>query len=303
MVDAGIGTRRGGALWWVLAAVLCALVAGSVAVRAVTAARRETPVVIARADVPPLTRVTGGDVAVVEMPAAALPAGALRTSAAAVGHFTRMGLVPGEMLTAAALGGGVSRASGFDVRLARLAGVATCAKAPAVPAPTAAHGRTQTAVGGCRDLVAMALPASADQGFQLIRSGDRVDVAATYPLQRGTVAQIVAANVPVMARIGNAQGAAPTIPGSQAAALGPSSGWLILGLPPATALRVHLAETAGKVAVFLQPPGAPAQPSSVTANVVSPNSLATGAHPAVPSNAGTLPSTAPLGGGAGGPRG
>ena len=63
------------------------------------------------------------------------------------------------------------------------------------------------------------------------------------------------------------------------------------------------AETAGKVAVFLQPPGAPAQPSSVTANVVSPNSLATGAHPAVPTNAGTLPSTAPLGGGAGGPRG
>jgi hypothetical protein len=101
MVDVGMGARRGGAVWWVLAAVLCALVAGSVAVRAVTAARRETPVVIARVDVPPLTRVTGGDVAVVEMPAAALPAGALRTSAAAVGHFTRMGLVPGEMLTAA----------------------------------------------------------------------------------------------------------------------------------------------------------------------------------------------------------
>ena len=117
------------------------------------------------------------------------------------------------------------------------------------------------------------------------------------------MAQIVAANVPVMARIGNAQGAAPTIPGSQAAALGPSSGWLILGLPPATALRVHLAETAGKVAVFLQPPGAPAQPGAVTTNVISPNSLATGANQAVPTIAGTLPSTAPMGGGVSGPRG
>lgn len=328
MVDAGIGPRRGGALWWVLAAVLSALVAGYVAVRAVTAARRETPVVIARADVPPLTRVTGADVAVVQMPAAALPAGALRTTTAAVGHFTRMGLVPGEMLTAAALGGGVSRASGFDVRLARLAGVADCAKAPAVPVAAAArtrpsrvkHAAGQAAHHGaaaghrsptadprstvaCRDLVAMALPASADQGFQLIHSGDRVDVAATYPLQRGTVAQIVAANVPVMARIGNAQGAAPTIPGSRAAALGPSSGWLILGLPPATALRVHLAETAGKIAVFLQPPGAPAQPSAVTANVISPNSLAASAHPTAPAVAGQFSQGAPLGGAAGGPRG
>ena len=303
MVDVGIGTRRGGALWWVLAAVGCGLVAGYVAVSGVTAARRETAVVIARADVPPLTRLTGSDVALVQVPVAALPVGALRTTTVAVEHFTRMGLVPGEMVTASALAGGVSSASGFDVRLAHLADVAACTKAAAAPAPATAHARTQDATVGCRDLVAMALPASADQGFQIIRSGDHVDVAATYPVQQGTVAQIVAANVPVMGRIGNAQGASPTIPGSTAAALGASSGWLILGLTPNAALRVHLAETTGKVAVFLQAPGAPAQPSTVTANLVSPNSLAAAASQAAPANAGTLPSTAPLGGGAGGPRG
>lgn len=310
MTDLARSERRGGgALWYVVGAVGCAVVAGYAAVSMVTAARRETVVVIARQEVPPLAEVTAADVALVKVPVAALPVGAMRSIGAAVGQWTRMGLVPGEMVTTQALTGGVTDASAFDTRLAHLAGIQECpaqgsgqAVAPA-PAPAEAQGPTTSSSTevGCRDLVAMALPTTADQGYQIVHAGDHVDVAAAYTVKQGPVSQIVVENVPVIDKIDNAQGTAPTVPGSKAAAAGASSGWLVLGLSPDQAIRLQLAQSAGKVAVLLQAPGAPVEPPSVGTELVSPETLSGGASAlqAAPAVAGQLGQ----GGGALGPRG
>ena len=250
VADAAGVERRGGGLWFVLAAMVCALAAGGVAVRLVEAARQQTVVVMARRAVAPLSQVTAGDVQRVKVPRAAVAVGTLRTVAAVAGSYTRMGLVPGEMVTRQAMVGGVAALSAFDVRLARLAGVSGCARHAAPP--SVATGNPQVRVEHtCLDLVAMALPASADSGYSVIHTGDHVDVVAPYRSSRGYAAAVVAAGILVLQRISDAQSAAPGVAGGR----GSQSGWLVLGLTPKQALRVEAARAAGKVAVLLLPPG------------------------------------------------
>ncbi len=287
-------TRGTGALWFALVAVVCALVAAYVAVALVRSVRRTVPVVVARRLVPPLAPVAAADVALADLPAAALPPGAFRRPAAVVGAYTRMGLVPGEVVTARALSGGVQAATAFDVRLARLADVAACPRGgssqgarvppPAVPA----GGRASAGSSGCRDLVAVSLPLTADQGYQLVRAGDLVDVAATYTLQSGTVSQVVAADVPVLYRVAGTMSGGAGFAG-QSGSLGASSGWLVLGVPPGQALRLQLAENTGRVDVFLRPPGAPSEPAALQREVVTTADLAGAVSATPPSLAGQLP--------------
>ena len=287
-------TRGTGALWFVLVAVVCALVAAYVALALVRSVRRTVPVVVARRLVPPLAPVTAADVALADLPALALPPEAFRRPAAVVGAYTRMGLVPGEVVTATALSGGVQAATAFDVRLARLADVAACRRGGSgrgarVPPPAVPVGG-QASVGpsGCRDLVAVSLPLSADQGYQLVRAGDVVDVAATYTLQSGTVSQVVAADVPVLYRVNGSASGGVGFAG-QSGALGAGSGWLVLGVPPGQALRLQLAENTGRVDVFLRPPGAPAEPAALQREVVTTADLAGAVSSTPPSLAGQLP--------------
>lgn|GEM_PF-2070210 len=279
--------RRGGAAWFLLLAILCGLVVAWLAMRAVSAARREVPVVMARREVPPLTRIRSGDVVVADVPAAALPPGALHAVAAAQGDFTRMGLVPGEIVTGAALEGGVTTASALDVRLAGLAETALCprgtsaAPAPAAPAGAGTVAGSPRGGAGCLRLVAMSVPVSADQGFQMVHTGDTVDVVAGYGVRSGTVSQVVAADVPVLDRVAAGQGG---VPGS-----GSASGWLVLGVSPGQALRLQLALTTGKLAVLLEPPGAPPEPPSLDARIMDTSGLAGGGGAAAPTVAGVLP--------------
>ncbi len=280
--------RRGGAVWFLLVAVVCGLGAAWLAVRSVAAARREVPVVMARREVAPLTRLRPGDVMVADVPAAALPPGALRAVRAAAGHFTRMGLVPGEIVTASALNGGVTAASAFDVRLAGLAETQRCGgQASNPPSPAASAAGAPSAGGGCRPLVAMSLPISADQGFEMVHTGDSVDVVAGYGVHAGTVAQIVASDVPVLEKVASGQGGVPGV----APASGATSGYLVVGVSPEQALRLQLVLTEGKPAVLLEPPGAPPQPASLSTRILDTSGLAGtgGAAPGVPSTAGVLP--------------
>ena len=275
--------RRGGALWFLLVALGCGLLAAWIAVRAVSAARREVPAVMVRHEVPPLGRIGPGDLVLAQVPAAAVPAGALRTLSAAQGRFTRMGLVPGEIVTSRALDGGVAAASAFDVRLGALAQAGHCAPAAAGPPPATGPA--------CPRLVAMALPLTADQGFQMVNRGDTVDVVAGYSVRQGNVAQIVVADIPVIDKIANTQGSAPAIPGTVAAGLGAASGWLVVGVSPADALRLQLVQTSGKLAVLLEAPGAPAEPPGLDSRLLDTANLAGGsdASPTPPAVAGVLP--------------
>lgn len=260
--------RRGGALWFLGVAVCSGLGAAWLAVHGVAQARREVPVLIARRELAPLSRIAAADVAVAEVPEAAVPSGALRTTAAAAGRFTRLGLVPGEIVTTATLAGGTTTASSFDVRLAALV----------------ADRCPQPAVGSrCPHLVAMSLPVSADQGYPLVRGGDAVDVLAAYPVSAGSVSQVIAADVPVLARLASGQAGLPGASG------GPSAGWLILAVSPGQALRLQLAMSTGKLAVLLEPPGAAPEPPSLLQRVMNVSGLAGVTPPVAPVLAGNLP--------------
>lgn len=276
--------RRGGALWFLLAAVFCGLVAGWIAVRAVAQARHEVPAVLVRRAVAPMTRIRPADVVLTRVPAAALPGGALGAVAAATGRFSRAGLVPGEIVTTAALQGGLPAASAFDERLAALAGRAHCAASGSGgPAP---HG---AATAACGPVVAMTLAVSAAEGFPLVRTGDRVDVVGAYGIRSGRVVQVVARDIRVLARLAAAQGAGPSPAGAGAQGVGPSSGLLVLALTPKQALRLQFLRAAGKVAVLLEAPGAAREPASLTASVVDAAALTRTVPAGPPAVGGLLP--------------
>lgn len=283
--DGGWGARGGGALWFLAVALGCGALAGVVAVRAVGAARREVAVVVALRAVAPLQRIPASAVHLAEVPLAAVPAGARRATAAVVGQFTRLGLAPGEVVTTAALDAGAAGLPPLDARLAALPGACPSAEA-------AASGAARGRAGACVDRVAVTLPLDANRGFDMVQQGDSVDVAASYPLQVGTVSQVIATAVPVLERL-----ASPVA----AQTGGGDSGWLVLGCSPGTALRLQLAMAAGKVSVLLRPLGAAPEAPGAAGGVVDLTDLAAGgagssaAVPvAPPASAGVLP--APAGG-------
>ncbi len=279
--------RRGGALWFLLAAVFCGLVAGWIAVRAVGQARQEVPAVLVRRAVAPMTRIRPADVVLTRVPAAALPGGALRAVAAVTGRFSRAGLVPGEIVTTAAMQGGLPAASAFDERLAALAGLAHCTDAGS--GGPAAKGAA-AAAGACRPVVAMTLAVSAAEGFPLVRTGDRVDVVGAYDVRSGRVVQVVARDIRVLARIAGPQGVGPSPAVAGAQGGGPSSGLLVLALTPKEALRLQFLRAAGKVAVLLEAPGAAREPASLTASVVDATGLTRTVPAGPPAVGGLLPS-------------
>lgn len=286
--------RASGALWFVLASVVCALVAAYAAVSMVHAVRRVVPVVVARREVSPLTLVTARDVVIEDVPAAAIPPDALRAESGVVGQVTRLGLAPGEVVTGSAVSGGIAPATAFDARLARMSGTGACVAAglqPVEPAPVARARRVSAP--HCPDLVGVSLPLDADQGYQLVRAGDRVDVAATYTLQSGPVSQIIVSDVPVLFKSDGAAGpgGASWTGAGPAAPLGATAGWLVLGATAQQALRLKLAEDTGKVSVFLCPLGVSGTPPGLDHEVVTTEDLAGGAPAAsaTPAYAGQLP--------------
>lgn len=249
-----------------LVAVGCGLVAAELAVHAVEAARHEVPAVIVRRVVAPLTRVGTADVAMAQVPAVALPAQAARSTAAVVGRFTRMGLVPGEIVSAAALAGARLSGSALDVRLAAVAR----ARCPS---------RSQR---GCHLPVAMAIGVEADQGASLVRTGDRVDVVASYRMRAGTVAQTLVRDALVLQRQSAGQGGMAGASGTGAR--------LVLELSRPQVLRVSLAEAIGHIAVVLRPAGTTPRAGRVrpllTASGLSGSAVASSGLPTSP---GTLP--------------
>jgi len=274
------GSRRSAAGWFLLVALGCGLAAATLAVRSVSAARREVDVVVARREVAPLTAIAGADIAVSAVPVAAVPPDALRSAVGLVGRFTRLGLAPGEVVTPEALGAPAGGTSAADVRLAALA--AACGSAASGAAPPA-----KAAGPACADVVAEAVPLDADQGFSIVQPGDRVDIAAAYGLSAGTVAQVVVADAPVLDKLGGTAGPQPGL----GAAAGATSGWLVLGLSPADALRVQLAEASGKIAVLVRPLGAAPEDPALTAQVLDLTALAGGeggSPGGLPQDAGTL---------------
>lgn len=279
-------SRRASAAWLLLGALACGLVAAMVAVRTVGQARREVIAVVARRAVPPMTRVGSGDVALTRVPAAALASGAERALSGVVGEFTRAGLVEGEVVTEQALTGAPSGASDTDVRLAALVGGKGCTSGLSTPPPVPGGPQPPPT---CPDLVAMTVPVGADQGFGIIRSGDRVDIAASYGLAQGPAAQVMVADVPVLDHVANSQAAPVAGPGAPSP--GFSSGWLVLAVTPEQALRLQLAETSGKVAVLLRPLGARTEDPAVVAQVLTVPDLAAGssAVSVAPQSAGVLP--------------
>jgi hypothetical protein len=102
----------------------------------------------------------------------------------------------------------------------------------------------------------------------MVRAGDRVDVAAAYPLALGTVTQVIVADVPVLERIASGS--------SGVGSSGGSSGWLVVGCTAAAALRMELVEATGKLAVLLRPTGAAAPDPSLTGEVVDLPDMASG---------------------------
>ena len=277
--------RRASAAWLLLGALACGLAAGTVAVRSVAEARREQTVVVARRAVAPMSRVGASDVVLSRVPEAALPPGAERVLDGVVGQFTRAGLVPGEVVTDQALAGVASGASDAEVRLAALLVAQGCPPEKAAPAPVPGSA---TASSGCADWVAMTLPMGADQGFGIVRPGDRVDLVASYGLAQGTAAQVVVADVSVLDHVTNAQAAPVAGPGPAAPSF--QSGWIVVAVTPAQALRLQLAEASGKVAVLLRPMGASAQDPGLEARVLTVPDLAGGisAGPPAPPTAGVL---------------
>lgn len=258
------GKTRGGAGWFLLVAAACGLLAAVAATRVVKRATNEVPVVVADQDVAPLTRIPAGAVRVQRLPAAGLPAGALGSLQGVVGSFTRAGLVPGEVVAADALvAATTSPGSTIDERV-------TAWRA-------AACGQS----GGCADWTAMTLPVGTDQGFSMVRQGDRVDVVASYTLSSGPVSQVVAQGLPVLQRLTNPDAQATSVSGT-----GPASGWLVLGVTQSQALRLELLEASGHLAVLLEPLGSGAAPRG-TGGVLSEAALAGGAS--LPVDAGRLP--------------
>lgn len=273
--------HRSGALWFLLVAIACSLAGAYLVVRAVEGARREVPALVAQRTVSPLARIVGGDVALVRVPAAALPSGALRSVAQVRGKFTRLGLAPGEIVTSASLLGASTGSSRLDVRLGAAEGATDCSTSAtgAIP-PGTAHSAT-TALA-CRRMVAMTLPLSQGNGFAMVRTGDTVDVVAGYASSAHSVSQVVAADVPVLA----VEGGQPAGGLSSGA-----SGDLVLAVTPEQALRLQFVESGGHVSILLEPPGAPPEPPQLTEQVVDGTALLHGGQgvASAPSVAGILP--------------
>ncbi len=259
----------GGAGWFLLGALACGLVAGMAAVRAVSAASRRVPVVVASQQVPPLSRIGSQAVALKQLPVAAVPPGALRTPAQAVGRFVQLGLAPGEVVTSSLLETAGTRST-MDVRLAGLE--PTCQS----PAEQAAD---------CPEVEAVTIPLTADQGLAMVRPGDLVDVVGSYSVEGGTVAQVLAERVQVLSTMAE--------DGSAASMASPGSGWLVLALSPSAALRVELVAAAGHLSVLLHAAGAPVSPGPL--GVLSLPQLAGVQTPGLPALAGQFPAVSGAG--------
>ncbi len=255
---------RGGARWFLIVAAVCGLSAAFAATRVLKTATDEVPVVVADRAVAPLTRITAAAVRVERLPAAALPPGALASLRGVIGSFTSTGLVPGEVVAPDALAAANSGASTVDERLTAWR-VAACGQSAQCPAMTA-----------------MTLPLASDQGFAMVRQGDRVDIVASYTLSSGPVAQVVVQGVPVLERLVDANAQATSLSGAGAA-----SGWLVLGVTQGQALRLELLEASGHLAVLLEPLGSAPVSSAVTGGVLSEAALAGG--DGLPVDAGSLP--------------
>ncbi len=272
-------------LFWI-GSVLFALTAAALVALLVQRYQRTERVVVARVALAPWTLVTPGDVTLATRPAVGLLPGTLLSPALALGRFTATGLVPGQAVTVANLSA-AGLGSAYDAQLAALDGITRhCAAGSASPPPASASAH---ALARCGRYVALPLPLTADQGYDLIHAGSRVDLWATLPTASGVVSQTVVQGVLVMALL--TPGAGTPLVGAAGVVSTPAaqgSGIAVLAVTPAQAGRILLAGKLGALTVALQALGAsaPAAPSPVTLTT-----LLGGQAPLTtpPAQAGTLP--------------
>lgn len=276
-------------LFW-LGSVAFAVGAAALVALLVQRYQHSERVVVARVAIAPWSLVTAGDLTVSRRPVAGQLPGTLLTPTLAVGRFATTGLLPGQAVTVANLSG-AGLGSAYDAQLAALDGITErcTSNAPAVPAPASAAPRH--ALARCGPYVALPLPLTADQGYDLIHAGSRVDLWATYPTPSGEMSQDVGSGILVMARL--TPGAGAPIVGSTAPAAPSStgdSGIVVLAVTPADAGRILLAGKLGTLTVVLEPVGGHAQAAPLPVNMTG---LLGGTPPltAPPAQAGSLPLT------------
>lgn len=262
---------------------------------------RQIQVVVATRDLPPLSPIMPGDVAVASKPLAALPrSGWFRATAPLVGKFVGYGLVKGEVVQGDMLASAPGVASVYDVQLSH------------------AVDSTKT------DLRAVPFPLNESSGFTLPRPGDHVDIVAVLSSQgQGTAGQAtkqarVLIPQALVLSVSGPTAAGPTSQGSFAgsstgATQTATSGVLILALTQSQAEQLVLAESMGTLTLLLDPmptqvaaqgsatgPAGPTPPGASRVTVAPPVTdleLTGGALPyqaaavPAPAIAGTLPPT------------
>ncbi len=219
-----------GSLWFVVFGLLAAIAAAWWTWSAQRTAQRTEDVVVATRDVAPLAAIMPGDVRILPVSVQAVPAGALRDSTAAVGHYVRYGLLRGQVVQGADLAAARAGASATDVQITR-----------------AAHGSA--------DMRAVTVALQAATGLDMPVPGDRVDVLAVVRGAGTAQARVVAAGVLVLDRLA----LGPAASGLNAPVAGQSlaqAGALVLALTVTQAEQVALAQTTGQVEVLLDPLGA-----------------------------------------------
>ena len=239
-----------------LMAVGASLVLGSLLATVVLGrwADRRVPVVVATRDIPPLSPVPAGSVAVRRVPEAAVPrGGAFANTQEVVGRLTAYGVVAGAVVQPAMLLG--SGGSELDAAL------------------HAAVARSGS------DLEAVALPLDASGGFTLPAPGDRVAVlaVATPPGASGPVARVLLPRALVLAVQAAGGGGSSLVP-----VAGAGSGVLVLALSPSQAEALALAQAIGRVTVALDAPGCPCPAGATPAGPVTLAEVLSGAVPARP---------------------
>jgi Flp pilus assembly protein CpaB len=201
---------------------------------------RQVSVVVAVHDIPPLSPILPGDVALRPVPATAVPrTGVYRSVTPLIGQFVQYGIVAGDVVRPQMLLAMPAGSSPLDVQLREASQAAGMA------------------------LEAVPLPLDQAAGFTLPHPGDRVSIVgvlnppggqgsgqmAKFVLRHALVLAVLAPgqqSTAVKATPFGGSAAVPTTGQAQA-----TSGVLVLALPPTDAERLVLAEAAGKVTLVL----------------------------------------------------
>ena len=266
---------RTSALFWGGAAA-ASIVAAGLVLFMINRYQRVVRVVIATADIPPWTLVTGVDLGYAERPALGQLPGTLTSRGDGIGRFATTGMVPGQAVTASMLSGS-GLGTAYDAQLAALDHITEhCTSGSIIP-------------GGkeipCGQDIALPLSLGSDQGYDLFHRGSHIDLFAAMSTPTGEVTQLVATDVYVMARI-QPGAAAPIVSTGGQPSASPTSGIAVLVVTPDLAQGILLAAKLGTITAGLDPIGGGF--GAVPAPLTEQGLLGT-VPSAAPVDAGTLP--------------